>query len=163
MGLIYLGLGKACYSPSYTFLAMKRLQQVSKLVSESGLPVIWTTPTGAIVQMVCPVLETKRVNTYMGEKIFRAKSGTWTPDIRKTSIAIETDKIDKKRVANSIAPCYVHALDASLLMKAVCKASEYTIENFACVHDSFGCLATDVSTMNIALREAFVEIFDGIN
>ena len=31
------------------------------------------------------------------------------------------------------------------------------------MHDSFGCLATDVSTMNIALREAFVEIFDGKN
>jgi len=143
--------------------AMKWLQTVSKLVSENGLPVVWTTPTGAIVQLVCPQLTTKRVNTYMGEKIFRPKSGTYTPDIRKVNIAVETNKINKKAVANSIAPCFVHSLDASLLMKAVCKASEYSIENFACVHDSFGVLATDVSTMNIALREAFVEIFDNKN
>ena len=69
-------------------VAMKWLQDVSKLISENGLPVVWTTPTNAIVQMVCPVLETKRVNTYMGEKIFRPKTGKWTPDIRKTSIAV---------------------------------------------------------------------------
>ena len=144
-------------------VAMKWLQDVSKLISENGLPVVWTTPTNAIVQMVCPVLETKRVNTYMGEKIFRPKTGKWTPDIRKTSIAVETNKIDKRRVANSIAPNYVHSLDGALLQKAVCKANDYGIKDFACVHDSFGCLATDVSTMNIALREAFVEIFDGKN
>ena len=144
-------------------VAMKWLQDVSKLISENGLPVVWTTPTNAIVQMVCPVLETKRVNTYMGEKIFRPKTGKWTPDIRKTSIAVETNKIDKRRVANSIAPNFVHSLDGALLQKAVCKANDYGIKDFACVHDSFGCLATDVSTMNIALREAFVEIFDGKN
>ena len=143
-------------------VAMKWLQDVSKLISENGLPVVWTTPTNAIVQMVCPVLETKRVNTYMGEKIFRPKTGKWTPDIRKTSIAVETNKIDKRRVANSIAPNFVHSLDGALLQKAVCKANDYKYKRFACVHDSFGCLATDVS-MNIALREAFVEIFDGKN
>ena len=143
--------------------AMKWLQDVSKLVAESGLPVIWTTPTGAIVQLICPVMESKRVNTYMGEKIFRPKTGKWTPDIRKTSILVETDKINKEDVANTIAPCFVHSLDGALLQKAVCRASFYGIKDFACVHDSFGVLATDVATMNIALREAFVEIFDGKN
>ena len=143
--------------------AMSWLQHISKLVSENGLPVVWTTPTGAIVQMVCPVLETKRINTYMGEKIYRPKTGNYTPDIRKTSIAIETNKIDKRKVSNSIAPCFVHALDGALLQKAVCKASDAGIENFACVHDSFGVCASDVGSMNIALRKAFVEIFDGKN
>tara|TARA_B100000085_G_scaffold282611_2_gene311463 strand:- start:750 stop:2486 length:1737 start_codon:yes stop_codon:yes gene_type:complete len=143
--------------------AMKWLQQVSKLVSENGLPVVWTTPTGFVVQMVCPVLETKRINTYMGEKIFRPKSGNYTPDIRKTSIAIETNKIDKRRVANSIAPCFVHALDGAILQKAVCKANDAGIESFACVHDSFGVLACDVNDMNVAVREAFVDIFDNKN
>lgn len=143
--------------------AMKWLQDISKLVSENGLPVVWTTPTGAVIQMVCPVLETKRINTYMGEKIFRPKTGTYTPDIRKTNIAVETKKIDKRRVANSIAPCFVHALDGALLQKAVCKAKEAGVANFACVHDSFGVSASDVGSMNVALREAFVEIFDGKN
>ena len=101
--------------------AMKWLQKVSKLVSENGLPVVWTTPTGAVVQMVCPVLETKRINTYMGEKIFRPKTGKWTPDIRKTTIAVETNKIDKDAVANSIAPCFVHSLDGALLQKLFVK------------------------------------------
>ena len=143
--------------------AMKWLQQTSKLVSENGLPVVWTTPTGFIIQMVCPILETKRINTYMGEKIFRPKSGTYTPDIRKTSIAIETNKINKGKVANSIAPCFVHGLDGAVLQRAVCKANDYGVKDFACVHDSFGVLATDVNLMNQAVREAFVSIFDGKN
>jgi len=143
--------------------AMKWLQDVSKLVADNGMSVVWTTPTNFIVHMTCPVLQTKRVNTYMGEKIFRPKTRTYTPDIRKTSIAVETNKINKRRVANSIAPCFVHALDGSLMMKAVCKASDVGIENFACVHDSFGCLAPDVATMNKSLREAFVEIFNNNN
>ena len=143
--------------------AMKWLQDTSKLVSENGLPVVWTTPTGFKVQLVCPVLETKRINTYMGEKIFRPKSNTYTPDIKKTTIAVETNKIDKRKVSNSISPCFVHALDGAVLQKAVSKAKDYNIENFACVHDSFGVLATDVQLMNQSLREAFVEIFDGKN
>ena len=99
----------------------------------------------------------------MGEKIFRPKSNTYTPDIKKTTIAVETNKIDKRKVSNSISPCFVHALDGAVLQKAVSKAKDYNIENFACVHDSFGVLATDVQLMNQSLREAFVEIFDGKN
>ena len=143
--------------------AMKWLQDTSKLVAENGMSVVWTTPTGFKVQLVCPVLETKRINTYMGEKIYRPKSRKYTPDIRKTTIALDPDKIDKRKVANSISPCFVHALDGAVLQKAVCRANGYGINNFACVHDSFGVLATDVQLMNQSLREAFVEIFDGKN
>jgi len=143
--------------------AMKWLQETSRLVSENGLPVVWTTPTGFIVQMVCPVLETKRVNTNMGQKIWRPKLKKWVDDVRKTTIAIETSEINKNKVANSIAPCFVHSLDGAVLQKAVCIAKDKGIDNFACVHDSFGVLATDVVLMNNSLREAFVEIFDGKN
>ena len=50
-----------------------------------------------------------------------------------------------------------------MLQRAVCKANDYGVKDFACVHDSFGVLATDVNLMNQAVREAFVNIFDGKN
>ena len=143
--------------------AMIWLQDISKLVADNNLPVTWTTPTGFIVQMICPKMETRRINTNMGEKIWRPKLNKFVDDIRKTTIQVETDKVDKKKMSNSIAPCYVHSLDASVLQKAVCKASDAGIKSFACIHDSFGVLAPDVSQMNYSLREAFVEIFDNKN
>jgi len=99
----------------------------------------------------------------MGQKIWRPKLKKWVDDVRKTTIAIETSEINKNKVANSIAPCFVHSLDGAVLQKAVCIAKDKGIDNFACVHDSFGVLATDVVLMNNSLREAFVEIFDGKN
>ena len=50
---------------------MSWLQKVTRLVSKNNVPITWTTPTGFIVQMICPVKTPKRINTNMGEKIWR--------------------------------------------------------------------------------------------
>lgn len=143
--------------------AMLWLQQVSKLVADNNLPMTWTTPIGAIVQMKCPVMETKRINTNMGEKIWRPKLKKFVNDIRKTTIQIETNKINKKKVANSISPCFIHSIDSAILAKAVSIAHKEGVNDFACVHDSFGVLAPDVVKINYAVRKAFVDIFNNKN
>ena len=135
------------------------LQEISKLVAENNLPVTWTTPTGFLVQMICPQMETKRISTNMGEKIWRPKLNKYVDDVKKTTIQVETKNIDSKKMANSIAPCFVHSLDGALLQRAVCKAHEAGVRDFAVIHDSFGVLAPDVIQMNNSLREAFVSIF----
>ena len=76
---------------------------------------------------------------------------------------VETNKIDKRKVSNAITPCWIHALDGSILAKAVSKASSRGIKSFATVHDSFGVLAPDVQLMNDCVRESFVEIFSKEN
>ena len=129
------------------------LQEISRLVSDNGLPVTFTTPTGYIVQMNYMEMKKQRINTRMGESM----------KTKKVTIQYETNKVDKRKVSNAIAPCFVHALDGSILAKAVTKASSQGIKSFACVHDSFGVLAPDVQLINDCVREAFVEIFSKDN
>ena len=53
----------------------------------------------------------------------------------------DTSKVDGDKAANTISSCFVHSLDASVLQRAVCKAKEAGVTNFACIHDSFGVLS----------------------
>jgi hypothetical protein len=56
-----------------------------------------------------------------------------------------SDKMDKSRQANGIAPNFVHSMDAAHLMKTIIKAKDkHDIEDFSVVHDSFGTHACDI-------------------
>ena len=144
--------------------AMDWLQKVTRLVAKNNVPITWTTPTGFIVQMICPVKTPKRINTNMGEKIWRPKLNKYVDDIRKTTMLVDdTSRIDVDKASNTISSCFVHSLDAAVLQRAVCKAKDAGVDSFACIHDSFGVLAPDVEQMGISLRESFVNIFDRKN
>jgi DNA-directed RNA polymerase len=41
------------------------------------------------------------------------------------------------------------------------KANRQGVKNFAMVHDSYGCLATETSKMCSILREVFVDMYKG--
>jgi len=129
------------------------LQKVSVLVSNNELPVTWTLPTGYIVQMNYRKMKKQRVNTRMGE----------TMKTKKVTIQYETNKIDTKKVSNSIAPCLIHSLDGAILQKTVVSALSKGIKSFACVHDSFGVLAPDVQLINDCVRKSFFDIFNNEN
>jgi DNA-directed RNA polymerase len=129
---------------------MKFLKDVSKLVAKENLPVSWTTPLGLPVTMFTYKKKSIRVKTQMGDTILKPV---------KLSVSEYTDKIDPKKTSQSCCPNFIHSIDASLLMLAVVKASEYGIDNFSLIHDSYGVLAPDVDIMSKALREAFVEIY----
>lgn len=143
--------------------AMDWLKEVTKLVCSDHKPIHWTTPTGFLVSMKCSKTVPKRINTNMGEKIWRPKLNKYVDDIKKTTIRVDTDKIDVEKAKNTISSCFVHSLDASVLQRAVCKAYDEGITNFAVIHDSFGVLAPDVDLMNKTLRESFVDIFHNKN
>ena len=148
--LVWKSIGEVIISAKE---CMKWLQEVSRLVSDTGLPLTFTTPTGYIVQMNYMEMRKQRINTRMGESM----------KTKKVTIQYETNKVDKRKVSNAIAPCFVHALDGSILAKAVSKASSQGINSFACVHDAFGVLAPDVQLINDCVRESFVEIFSKEN
>ena len=143
--------------------AMNWLRHAAKLVADNNCPMTWTTPTGFIVQMLIPHIKPKRINTNMGEKIWRPNKQKYVYDIRKSTIQVSSNKIDAQGAQNAIAPCFVHSLDSSVLQRAVCKANDYGVDDFACIHDSFGVLAPDVMKMQTALRESFVSIFHNKN
>ena len=71
-----------------------------------------------------------------------------------------SDKMDKSRQANGIAPNFVHSMDAAHLMKTIIKAKDkHDIEDFSVVHDSFGTHACDIEQLGMILRETFIEIY----
>jgi len=148
--LVWKAIGEVIVSAKE---AMVWLQQVSRLVSDNQLPVTWTTPTGYIVQMNYMEMTKQRINTKMGESMIA----------KKVTIQHETTKVNKRKTANAIAPCWIHSLDGALLQIAVTIASNNGIKSFACVHDAFGVLACDVQLMNDCVREAFVSIFKDKN
>lgn len=148
--LVWKAIGEVIVSAKE---AMLWLQKVSRLVSENGLPVTWHTPTNFIVQMNYREMKKQRVNTQMGESMIT----------KKITIQHETDKIDSRKVANSVAPCFIHSLDGAIMQKAVCYANNNGITSFACIHDSFGVLAPDVELMNYCVRKSFVDIFKDKN
>lgn len=125
--------------------AMTWLQDVSKVMSKEGLPLNWTTPVGFPVQQAYKKTTKQRVKTMFG--------GT----TMTLSWAKPTPKLDKRRQASGIAPNFVHSLDASHLMLTVCHALDAGIEDFAMIHDSFGCHACDTDALNVLIREAFIE------
>ena len=148
-------------------VAMDWLQTIADLVAKNNIPLTWSTPNGFVVEMKCTETKAKRVNTNMGQKIWRPKAkkgkGAWVDDIRKTSIQIETDKISSEHSQNAISSCFVHSLDGALLQRSVVNAHKAGVNSFACIHDSYGVLAPDVVQMNHSLREAFVDIFHNKN
>ena len=127
---------------------MKFLKDLSKLVSSTGLPVCWTSPLNAPIQMLCYEKESKRVKTQMGDSIV------------KLSIATEKQTISKRKTSQAVCPNFVHSLDASVLQLAVVKAHKLGVDNFSMIHDSFGVCTADIPLMAKALREAFCEIYE---
>ena len=70
-------------------------------------------------------------------------------------------KINKQRQYNGIAPNLIHSLDSTLMYLSVEKMHEWGVTDFMLIHDSFGVPANQVALLNRAVRESFVELFEG--
>ena len=109
-------------------------------------PLLWKTPHFGF-----PVLQwktkskVKQVKTVLG----------------RLTISQPTSKINKQQQGNGIAPNLVHSLDATLMYLTVEKLRAQGVSNYMLIHDSFGVPANDVHKLNTAVREAFVELFEG--
>jgi DNA-directed RNA polymerase len=118
-------------------------------MAHEGKPVTWTTPTGL-----------PWANRYHPPKVNCIN--LWLSDTRiKLKVADGIEKeIDKDKVANGVAPNFVHALDAAHLLLTVNACVKEGITNIATVHDSFGCLAPQAVRFNQIIREQFVEMYE---
>ena len=127
---------------------MQYLKDIAKLVASENLPVTWTSPLNAPIQMLCYEKESKRVKTQMGDSIV------------KLSIAHDTNRISRRATSLGVCPNFIHANDGAVLQLAVVKAKKLGVDNFSMIHDSFGCVASDSHLMGKALREAFCEVYE---
>lgn len=127
---------------------MDWLQEVSALLASENQPVIWTTPIG-----------------------FPVVNGYYEPILKQVDIKIKgkrkrqqlllgyTDKLKKTKQRSTIAPNVVHSYDACHLMMVALEAKKQGIESFLLIHDSFGCLPTDMPLFANIVREKFVELY----
>jgi DNA-directed RNA polymerase len=110
-----------------------------------NIPLFWRTPffNFPVVQWK---IETKKkeIRTVLG----------------RLSIRMAKSNINKRQQKNGIAPNLIHSLDATLMYLTVEKLKEQGVNDFMLIHDSFGVSANDVSKLNIAVRESFVELFE---
>jgi len=127
---------------------MEWLQQVAGLLAQEGHPVIWLSPLGFPV-----------VNEY------------FTPIEKRLDITINkrrvqtklmlgfTDQLKASKQRTTIAPNFVHSYDASHLMMTVLEAKDRGIDSFLLIHDSFGCLPSDMQEFSEIVKEQFVTLY----
>ncbi len=118
-------------------------------LSAQGRSIRWTAPSGFPVVQRYTAGGAIRVDTRLGGK----KLSVWVPGA--------TEKINREKQRNAVAPNHTHSLDAAHLVFTVLRACElYEIRNFLLIHDSFGTLAADADNMSKAVREAFVKMYE---
>jgi DNA-directed RNA polymerase len=128
--------------------AMDWLREAAKVAAENELPVRWTTPAGFLA-----------VQDYRQEEgdimDFTVLGQRYRLMLRRTG-----DKLNGRKQALGISPNFVHSLDAAHLMRTVLFCAQDGMEDFAMIHDSFGCHAGHASTLRNNLRAAFVEQYN---
>jgi DNA-directed RNA polymerase len=139
--------------------AMGFLRQMAKALAHENKPVTWITPAGIpwINRYHTPTVQ--RVTLWLNDK------GVTLPHAVSVASGF-TKQIDKTKAANSIAPNFVHALDASHLMFTVNALRDQGVNDVALVHDSFGVLAPNAVCLGKVLRQEFVRLyteFDPLN
>lgn len=127
--------------------AMGWLKSAAKLVAQEGLPVTWRTPDGFPVQQAYYDTKVREVALRLSGIRVRLK------------IREELPTISKRRQEQGVSPNFVHSCDGTALRQYVVMAKENGINSFAVVHDSFGSVAADYTTMQACLREAFVDLY----
>ncbi len=132
---------------------MKWLREVaSVLFIEYGRGVAWTAPSGF------PVV----VAHYRRD----VDTITWTPTGAKQPRSftlrgewLEHLGVDPQKQRRTIAPNFVHALDAAHLMLTIRRLHGEGLRHFAVIHDSYGVHACDVDRLVCALREEFARMY----
>eukprot|EP01041_Mallomonas_annulata_P008967 gene8967-18555_t len=124
---------------------MDWLANCAKLVAEEGHTMSWITPLGL------PVIQPYRQET----------SYTVQTLLQKVTLVHSDDvlPVNTMKQRSAFPPNYVHSLDASHMLLTSLKMRDRGL-TFAAVHDSYWTHATDVSIMDLALRESFVELYE---
>lgn len=128
--------------------AMDWLKVCARLSAKEGLPVNWTTPDGFFVLQDLRKQKARRIKTHLDGSMVRLSLATDAPDM------------DAQRMANSIAPNFVHSLDATALRMYVNLAADNGLTHFGVVHDSFSTVAGDVDVMVACIKEAFASMYE---
>lgn len=105
--------------------------------------VVWTTP------LRLPV-----VQPYRKSKSKEIKTNLQTLALQEPQV---WDPVSKRKQLQAFPPNFIHSLDATHMLLSAMKCNEVGM-TFASIHDSFWTHACDVNSLNVILRDAFVEM-----
>tara|TARA_R100000700_G_scaffold38621_1_gene50167 strand:- start:44 stop:1291 length:1248 start_codon:yes stop_codon:yes gene_type:complete len=118
--------------------------EVARAIREEGqTELTWVTPSGfRVTQRLM-----KPDCTYIHLQLL-GKCKVW-------AAVGETDEVDLMHHKNATAPNLIHSLDASLLHIAATRFDN----PIALIHDSVLCRATDMSVLDVIVRETYMHLF----
>ena len=118
--------------------------EVARAIREDGqTELTWVTPSGfRVTQRLM-----KPDCTYIHLQLL-GKCKVW-------AAVGETDEVDLMHHKNATAPNLIHSLDASLLHIAATRFDN----PIALIHDSVLCRATDMSVLDVIVRETYMHLF----
>jgi Autographiviridae RNA polymerase len=147
--MVWLALSETVVA---AFAGMDWMQRATRGITVENQQVEWTVPlTGFPVRQEYFVLERQEVNTILAGKVIRPR------------VYNATDRINKRKQANAVAPNFIHSLDAAALMLTVEAAFAEGVECFSMIHDSYGTLAGDCSVLARCCRQSFVRLYQSNN
>jgi DNA-directed RNA polymerase len=141
---------------------MTFVQSVAKLLAQDQKGIRWTSPIGLDIEQYYPRRDKLRIHTYWASIDVTRQTYAHVSEQRKKgrmdlSITYPAPELGvmAKKAENSIAPNYIHSMDASHLMFI----SLLWDEDFTPVHDSFGTHASDVPALHKVVRESFILMY----
>ena len=128
--------------------AMKWLKKHGrKITKETGRKIRWSVP-------------------FTGFKVCQAKYNTESLEIAsyifgRARITAQkyTEELKESGMGSSIAPNFVHSLDAAHMLATVCAAHDAGITHFALVHDSFGVPTHQSNEFAFYIRDEFYKLY----
>ena len=118
------------------------LKSLADIATDNNKHLTWTTPSGFEV-------------VHMYNKIGSRRSLAKLFNNKELKFFYRSKDIDKRAVRQAISPNYIHSLDAAHMFLVIVKILENGIHDMSMIHDSFGCHAPLIGTLNKFIREEF--------
>jgi DNA-directed RNA polymerase len=135
--------------------AMDWLKSAVKPLNKADLAVEWVTPLGLPVLHSYKKFAGKSVELrYMGRTM-----KLYLQEDQEKEPGQDGRMIDGRRSTSSIAPNFIHSLDAAHLMMVANACTDDGISDLAVIHDSFGTHAANTDRLAVILRETFVDLY----
>jgi DNA-directed RNA polymerase len=128
--------------------AMSFLRGIVKETNKANMGLGWTTPAGLpVMQCALDIRSTRVATKLLGSVNLRFAEGF-------------EDSLHKSKQSSSVAPNFVHSMDAAHLMLTVVSFErDFGATAWAMVHDSFGTHAGSIHDLGRTLREEFVGMY----
>ena len=121
------------------------LKEVAEIANSVEKHLVWTTPSGFIVEHVYQPIRQRRSYT----ELFNKKKF-------ELVFANYYDGVNAHGQELGIAPNFIHSLDAAHMFLTLIRMLDKGITDFSMIHDSYGVHGPYVDIMNECLRLAFV-------